>query len=55
MRRWNLSYHAISSWVTAALLAGCGVAQSPIGAPGAMPQTPGSAPARSAAHRLSAS
>ncbi|MFZ0033130.1 MAG: choice-of-anchor tandem repeat GloVer-containing protein [Candidatus Cybelea sp.] len=50
MRRWNLSHHAISSWVTAALLAGCGVLplslskgqddmQPPIGAPVAMPPT----------------
>jgi uncharacterized repeat protein (TIGR03803 family) len=55
MRRWNFSRYAISSCVAVALLAGCGVQQSPIGAPGALPQTAGSAPARSAAHRLSAS
>ena len=39
MRRWNLSHYAISSCVTAALLAGCGGSQPPIGAPGAMRQT----------------
>ncbi|MGB6599840.1 MAG: hypothetical protein WBE77_01995, partial [Candidatus Cybelea sp.] len=38
MRRWNLSHYAISSCVTAALLAGCS-AQPPIGAPGALPRT----------------
>jgi uncharacterized repeat protein (TIGR03803 family) len=37
MRRWNLSHYAISSCVTAALLAGCGGAQPPIGAPGMTP------------------
>jgi DNA-binding beta-propeller fold protein YncE len=39
MRRWNLSCGALSSCVTAALLAGCGGSQPPIGAPGAMPQS----------------
>jgi uncharacterized repeat protein (TIGR03803 family) len=39
MRRWNLSHYATSSCVTAALLAGCGGSQAPIGAPGALPQT----------------
>ncbi|MGA8098728.1 MAG: choice-of-anchor tandem repeat GloVer-containing protein [Candidatus Cybelea sp.] len=39
MRRWNLSHYAISSCVSAALLAGCGGSQPPIGAPGALPQT----------------
>jgi uncharacterized repeat protein (TIGR03803 family) len=39
MRRWNLSHYAISSCVTAALLAGCGGSQPPIGAPGARPQS----------------
>ncbi|MFZ0363724.1 MAG: choice-of-anchor tandem repeat GloVer-containing protein [Candidatus Cybelea sp.] len=38
MRRWNLSHYAISSCVAAALLAGCGGSQPPIGVPGAMPQ-----------------
>ncbi|MGB6517412.1 MAG: choice-of-anchor tandem repeat GloVer-containing protein, partial [Candidatus Cybelea sp.] len=38
MRRWNFSHHAISSCVTAALLAGCGGSQPPIGTPGALPQ-----------------
>ena len=42
MRRRNLSHHAISSCVTAALLAGCGGSQPPIGAPGAMPLSRGS-------------
>lgn len=37
MRRWNLSHYAISSCVTAALLAGCGGSQPPMGGPGAMP------------------
>jgi uncharacterized repeat protein (TIGR03803 family) len=41
MRRANLSYYAISSCVAAALLAGCGGSQPPIGAPGALPQTSG--------------
>lgn len=39
MRRWNLRHYAISGCVTAALLAGCGGSQPPIGAPGAMLQT----------------
>ncbi len=39
MRRWNLSHYAISSCVTAALLAGCSGSQTPIAAPGALPQT----------------
>jgi hypothetical protein len=30
MRRWNLNHYAISSCVTAALLAGCGGSQPPI-------------------------
>jgi uncharacterized repeat protein (TIGR03803 family) len=38
MRRADLSYYAISSCVTAALLAGCGGSQSPIGVPSAMPE-----------------
>ncbi|MGB6519276.1 MAG: choice-of-anchor tandem repeat GloVer-containing protein [Candidatus Cybelea sp.] len=46
MRRWNLSHYAINSCVIAALLAGCGGSQPPIGA------TPGSAgaPAHSIVH-----
>jgi uncharacterized repeat protein (TIGR03803 family) len=43
VRRSNLGNYAISSCVTAALLAGCGGSPPPIGAPGALPQT--SAPA----------
>lgn len=39
MRHWTLSHYAISSCVTAALLAGCGGSQPPIGTPGAMPRT----------------
>ncbi len=38
MRRWNLSHYAISSYVTAALLAGCGASQPPIGAPAILPE-----------------
>ncbi|MGB8907620.1 MAG: hypothetical protein WCC84_02600 [Candidatus Cybelea sp.] len=37
MQGWNLSHYAISSCVTAALLAGCGGSQPPIGAPGFVP------------------
>jgi hypothetical protein len=33
MRRWNVSRGALSACVTAALLAGCGASQQPIGAP----------------------
>jgi uncharacterized repeat protein (TIGR03803 family) len=36
MRRWNLRHYTI---VTAALLAGCGGSQPPLGAPGALSQT----------------
>ncbi len=55
MKRWNLSHYAISSCVTAALLAGCGGSQPPIGAPGAMAQTPGSSSALTASHLDAAS
>jgi hypothetical protein len=46
MRRWNLSHYAINNCVIAALFAGCGGSQPPIGA------TPGSAgaPAHSIVH-----
>ena len=37
---FHISHYAISSCVAAALLAGCGGSQPPIGVPGAMPQTP---------------
>jgi uncharacterized repeat protein (TIGR03803 family) len=39
MRRWNLSRGALSVCVAAALVAGCGGSQPPIGAPGAIQQT----------------
>ncbi|MGA8097416.1 MAG: hypothetical protein WB810_02025 [Candidatus Cybelea sp.] len=41
MRRLNLRHYAMSSCATAALLAGCGGSQPPIGASGAIPQTSG--------------
>jgi hypothetical protein len=46
---------ALAISLTAALLAGCGGSQPPLGTPGALPQAAAIAPARSAAHRLSAS
>ena len=39
MRTRGLGRHALTSCVAAALLAGCGGSQPPMGAPGAMPQT----------------
>ena len=48
--RTLLSRYPLSIGV-AAMLAGCGRSQSPIGAPGGMPQTALSAPARTAALR----
>jgi hypothetical protein len=39
MRSLDFSRYALTSCVTAAMLAGCGGSQPPIGAPGAMPQT----------------
>jgi hypothetical protein len=39
MKRSVYSGYALSWCVTAAMLAGCGGSQPPIGAPGAMPQT----------------
>lgn len=57
-----LARFALAISLSAALLGGCGVLrqaqddmQPPIGAPGAIPQAAAIAPARSAAHRLSAS
>jgi uncharacterized repeat protein (TIGR03803 family) len=47
--------YAVSGCVAAALLASCGGSQATIGAPGAMPQTSGSASARSGAHRMTTS
>ena len=44
MRRWNLSHEAISSYVTAALLAGCAGPRSLIAEPATMPQSRGSSP-----------
>jgi uncharacterized repeat protein (TIGR03803 family) len=51
MRRWNLNRYAISSCVTAALLAGCGGSQPPIGAPSAIQQTSAISPARTGLHK----
>src|ERR1700735_5910562 len=39
MRSWGFKRYALTSCVVAALLAGCGGSQPPIGAPGAMPQS----------------
>ncbi|MGA9017366.1 MAG: hypothetical protein WB438_00305 [Candidatus Cybelea sp.] len=39
MRSLDFMLYALSSCVAAAMLAGCGGSQPPIGAPGAMPQT----------------
>ena len=43
MKSLDFSRYALSSCVAAAMLAGCGGSQPPIGAPGAMPQTSASA------------
>jgi len=51
MRSSGLGSYALSSCVAAALLAGCGGSQPPIGAPGAMPQS--RAVAKHAAHGTS--
>jgi hypothetical protein len=40
MRSLDFIRYALSSCVAAAMLAGCGGSQPPIGAPGAMPQSP---------------
>jgi uncharacterized repeat protein (TIGR03803 family) len=42
MKSLDFSRCALICWVAAALLAGCGGSQSPVGAPGAMPQAPAS-------------
>jgi phospholipase C len=47
MKRSDFSRYALSSCAAAAMLAGCGAQQPPIGAPGAMPQSVGGAPLRS--------
>ena len=52
MKSFGLGSHAISGGAALALLAGCGGSQPPIGAPGAMPQMLGVAPARSIVHRI---
>jgi hypothetical protein len=39
MRILDFSRYALTSCAAAAMLAGCGGSQPPIGAPGAMPQT----------------
>ncbi len=49
MRRWNVSYYAISSCVAAALLASCGASQAPIGAPATSAQA---SRAESVGHRF---
>jgi uncharacterized repeat protein (TIGR03803 family) len=43
MRTLKFGYHSFSVGVVAAMLAGCGGSQAPIGAPGAMPQAPSAA------------
>ena len=48
MRIWDFSRSALSSCVAAALLAGCGGSQPPIGAPRAMPQSSAAENARAA-------
>jgi hypothetical protein len=35
----GIGRYALSSWVAAAMLAGCGGSRPPIGAPGTMPQS----------------
>ena len=55
MTTLSFTRDALSICVAGALLAGCGGTQPAIGAPGAMPQTPAIASARSGAHRLSTS
>ncbi len=54
MRRWNLSHYAISSFVTAALLAGCGGSQPPIGTAGALAKDTSLLPSRAGAPRVPA-
>jgi hypothetical protein len=49
MKRWNLSHYAISSCIVAALLAGCGGSQPPIGTADALQNTVGQ---RANAHLL---
>src|ERR1700692_3101354 len=50
MRTSGFSHYALTSCVAAAMLAGCGGSQPPIGAPGAMPLAPALAPAQTGAH-----
>lgn len=53
MKSLEVGRYALSISVAAALLAGCGGSQLPIGAPGAMPQTPAlSVPASSANYKI---
>lgn len=47
----TLAHYVVSTGAAAALLVGCGGSQ-PISAPGALPHTPGIAPARMTAHRI---
>jgi|HubBroStandDraft_6_1064221.scaffolds.fasta_scaffold29206_3 uncharacterized repeat protein (TIGR03803 family) len=51
MRRWDLLWCVLTISVAAALLAGCGGSQAPIGAPGAMPQNREIAPTHSMRQR----
>ena len=51
MRTRIFSRHALTSCTAAALLAGCGAPQPPIGTPGAMPQASAISPARTLVHR----
>ena len=44
MKSLSFNGSALSSCVAAAMLAGCGGSQPPIGAPGAMPQSHAMAP-----------
>ncbi|MGC9993603.1 MAG: choice-of-anchor tandem repeat GloVer-containing protein [Candidatus Cybelea sp.] len=53
MKSFTLSGYALNGGMAVALLAGCGESQTPIGAPGAMPQGP--APARTVVHRTTTS
>src|SRR5580700_3202678 len=52
MKSLGLSRRALSSCATAALLAGCGGSQPPIGAPGALPQSRAIPPNRTIAHNI---
>jgi hypothetical protein len=51
MKRLGLGHYALSSCAAAAMLAGCGGSQPPIGTPGAMPQSSALASAHAMASR----